>query len=138
MAGERDADAATAAKVAEAEKAKAAVTGPSTTTMVMRQVRDVGAVQFPMLTRTNYVEWSTIMKVMLKGQGLWAAVTIELADEQEDLLVMEAILKVVPLELVTLLGSTDDATSKKAWEKLKTMRLGDERIREARAQHLQR
>jgi hypothetical protein len=91
-----------------------------------------------MLTLTNYAEWSTIMKVMLRGRGLWAAVTTGPADEQEDLLAMEAILKAVPPELVTPLGSADDATAKKAWEKLKTMRLGDERIREARAQQLRR
>jgi hypothetical protein len=69
---------------------------------------------------------------------LWAAITTGPADEQEDLLVMEAILKAVPSELVTPLGLADDATTKKAWEKLKTMRLGDEHIREARAQQLHR
>lgn len=47
------------------------------------------------------------------------------------------ILKVVPPELVTPLGSADDATTKKL-EKLKTMRLDDEHIREARAQLLRR
>jgi hypothetical protein len=39
-----------------------------------------------MLTRTNYVEWPTIMKVMLRGRGLWVAVTTRSAEEQEDLL----------------------------------------------------
>ena len=49
---------------------------------------------------------------------------------------MEAILKAVPRKLVTTLGAADDATAKQAWEKLKTMRLDDERINEARAQQL--
>jgi hypothetical protein len=71
---------------------------------------------------------------MLRGRGLWAAVTTGPADEQEHLLAMEAILRVVPPELVTPLGLVDDATMKKAWEKLKTMRLGHERISEARTQ----
>jgi hypothetical protein len=97
----------------------------------VRQIKDVGALQFPMLTPTNYVEWSTIMKVMLRGRGLWAAVTTGPADEQEGL-------KAVPPKLVTPLVSADDATAKKAWEKLKMMRLGDERIREARAQQMRR
>jgi hypothetical protein len=79
-----------------------------------------------MLTHTNYPEWSTIMKVMLRGRGLWQVVTTEAADEHEDLLAMEAILKAVPPELVTPLGAADDATTKSAWDKLKTMRLGDE------------
>jgi len=119
----------------EAEKEKAKAAGSASTTMV-RQIKDVGSAQFPMLTRTNYAEWSTIMKVMLRVRGLWAAVTTGAADEQEDLLAMEAILKAVPPELVTPLDSADDATAKKAWEKLKMMRLGDEHIREAKAQQL--
>jgi hypothetical protein len=51
---------------------------------------------------------------------------------------MEAIFKAVSPESVTPLGSASDATTKKAWEKLKTMRLDDERIREAWAQQLRR
>jgi len=124
MTGVPDPEATTRMAEAKMEKAKAA--GSASTTMV-RQIKDVGSAQFPMLTRTNYAEWSTILKVMLRSQGLWAA------DEQEDLLAMEAILKAVPLELVTPLGSADDAMTKKAWEKLKMMQLGDKRIREAKA-----
>jgi transposase InsO family protein len=137
MTGEDSPDAAAAAAKAAAEKEKGS-SSSGAAPVAARQIRDVGAAQFPMLTRTNYAEWSTIMKVMLRGRGLWAAVTTGPADEQEDLLAMEAILKAVPPELVTPLGSADDATAKKAWEKLKTMRLGDERIRDARAQQLRR
>ncbi|CAN6305415.1 unnamed protein product [Urochloa humidicola] len=91
-----------------------------------------------MLKRTNYAEWSMIMKVMLRGRGLWAAVTTDTVNEQEGLLAMETILKAVPSELVRPLGSAEDAMAKKVWEKLKTMWLGNERIREARAQQLRR
>jgi hypothetical protein len=34
---------------------------------VVGQIKDVGAAQFRMLTRTNYAKWSAIMKVMLRG-----------------------------------------------------------------------
>jgi hypothetical protein len=136
MAGDYPEAAANAAAAEKERRLKEVGAGCSNP--VVRQIKDVGAAQFPMLTRTNYAEWSTIMKVMLRGRGLWAAVTTGPADEQEDLLEMEAILKAVPPELVTPPGSADDATTKKAWEKLKTMRLSDERIGAARAQQLRR
>jgi hypothetical protein len=127
MAGD-DPEAATKAAAAKKERRLQEV-GAGSSNPVVRQIKNVGAAQFPMLTRTNYAEWSTIMKVMLRGRGLWAAVTTGPVDEQEDLLAMEAILKAVPPELVTPMGSADDATAKKAWEKLKTMRLGNEASR---------
>ena len=47
------------------------------TTYVMKKtVRDVGSVQYPMLTRTNYAEWVVLTKVMLKARRLWAAVIV--------------------------------------------------------------
>ncbi|CAN6310868.1 unnamed protein product [Urochloa humidicola] len=109
-----------------------------TTYVVKKTVRDVGGASYPMLTRTNYAEWAVMMKVMLKARGLFAAVTTGPADEQEDQMAMEAILKAVPPELVTPLGSAEDATAKKAWDKIKTLRLGDDRVRKARAQQLRR
>ncbi|CAN6346150.1 unnamed protein product [Urochloa humidicola] len=109
-----------------------------TTYVVKKTIRDVGGAAYPMLTRTNYAEWAVLMKVMLKARGLFAAVTTGPADEQEDQMAMEAILKAVPSELVTPLGSAEDATAKKAWEKIKTLRLGDDRVRKTRAQQLRR
>jgi hypothetical protein len=75
-----------------------------------------------MLTRTNYTEWSVLMKVILKARRLWAAVTMGVIDEDEDQMAMEAILKLVPSEYITTLGDKDNA--KEAWECLETMRLG--------------
>ena len=100
MAG--DANAEAAAKAAAAEEKGF---DDSTPTLVKQLVRDVGSVQFPMLTPSNYGEWAVIMKVMLKARGLWAAVTTGVADEQQDLLAMEAILKAVSPKLVTPLGA---------------------------------
>jgi hypothetical protein len=36
-------------------------------------VREVSG-QFPLLTKTNYSDWSSMMRVMLRAQGLWTAV----------------------------------------------------------------
>ena len=57
--------------------------GSQTKYVVKKTVRDVGSAQYPMLTRTNYVEWVVLMKVMLKARRLWAAVTMGAADEDD-------------------------------------------------------
>jgi hypothetical protein len=38
-----------------------------------QMVREVSG-QFPLLTKTNYSDWSSMMRVMLRAQGLWTAV----------------------------------------------------------------
>jgi hypothetical protein len=58
------------------------------------------------------------------------------ADEQEDRMAMEGILKAVPPEFITTLGEKD--TTKEAWESLKTMRQSGDRVRKAKAQQLRR
>jgi hypothetical protein len=49
---------------------------------------------------------------------------------------MEAILKAVPLEFITALASK--YTAHEAWESLKTMRLGGDRVHKVKAQQLRR
>jgi hypothetical protein len=36
-------------------------------------VREVSG-QFPLLMKTNYADWLTMMRVMLRARGLWAVV----------------------------------------------------------------
>ena len=86
----------------------------------------------PVLTRSNYAEWEVVVKVMLKARGLWKAVDVGTEDEEDDQLAMEAILKAVPSEYRVALGSKD--TAKDACDALKTMRLGNECARKAKAQ----
>ena len=107
--------------------------GRQTTYVVKKTVRDVGGAQYPMLTRMNYTEWVVLMKVMLKARRLWAAVTVGIADEEDD---QSAILKSVPIEYVVPLGAKDFA--KEAGESLESMRLGGDRMRKAKAQQLRR
>ena len=76
------------------------------------------------------------MKVMLKARRLWATVTMDIADEEDDQSAMEAILKSVPAEYIVPLGAKDSA--KEAWESLETMRLGANCVRKAKAQQLRR
>lgn len=104
---------------------------------MQRTVREVGgAAAFPTLTRTNYTEWSLLMKVMLQARGLWDAVEHGECDEQEDRMAMEAILRAVPSEMISLLATKDSA--KDAWDAIKVMRVGVDRVRKAKAQQLRR
>ena len=74
-----------------------------------------------------------MMKVMLKARGLWRVVQDGTDDEQEDQMAM-AILKGVPPEYVTTLGSKDSA--KEAWTSLEAIRVGSDRVKKAKLQLL--
>jgi hypothetical protein len=51
-------------------------------------VREVGGgTAFPVLTKSNYTEWTILMKVKLKAWGLWVTVEKGEADPQEDMMV---------------------------------------------------
>lgn len=76
------------------------------------------------------------MKVMLRARGLCSTIEDGTRDEQEDQMAMKAILKAVPPEFISALGS--EVTAKKAWEKLTTLRLNGDRVRKAKAQQLRR
>src|SRR6266542_1821243 len=91
-----------------------------------------GSVQYPVLTRTNYADWAIIMRVQLQAQGLWDAVNLGDVNDNEDRLVLAALLRAVPPELVRTLAARDNA--KAAWDTLKTLRVSDDRVREAKAQ----
>jgi len=54
---------------------------------VQRVVREVGSANYPMLTRTNYVEWAVLMQVMLEARYLWEAVSVSGVDRHDDCMV---------------------------------------------------
>nr|XP_020195093.1 uncharacterized protein LOC109780913 [Aegilops tauschii subsp. strangulata] len=90
-------------------------------------VRDGGAGAIPMLTRTNYVEWSILMKVHLQAARLWEAVEMGDADHPDDRTALGVILRGVPPEMLRTLADT-----------VKTLRMGVEHVCESRAQVLRR
>jgi hypothetical protein len=98
-----------------------------------RIVREVSG-QFPLLTKTNYADWLTMMRVMLRG--LWAAVKEGTADEVEDQMAMEALLRGVPLEMAASLASKP--TAKAAWDQLESSCLGSDRACMSSAQRVRR
>uniref|UniRef100_A0ACD5V9N0 Uncharacterized protein n=1 Tax=Avena sativa TaxID=4498 RepID=A0ACD5V9N0_AVESA len=98
-----------------------------------RVVREGGGnAQYPVLTRTNYPEWAMVMRVQLQAQHLWYVIELGAEEEGDDRAALSALLRAVPPELVRTLAVKDCA--KTAWETIKTMCLGCERIREAKAQ----
>ena len=99
--------------------------------------RDGGATaRLLMLTRTNYPDWALLMRVSLQAQGLWTAIDPGYAEYREDHAALSAILQAVPREMLCGLAKHD--TAKAAWDAIKTMRVGVDRVREAKEQGFRR
>src|SRR5436190_9098562 len=97
-----------------------------------RVVSSSGAVELPMLTKTNYHEWSLVMQVSLEALGLWNAVEAVSLERREDQLALAAILRALPADLKA--GLAVKKSAKEAWDAVKTMRIGDARVKEVNAQ----
>ncbi|XP_071684792.1 uncharacterized protein [Lolium perenne] len=104
--------------------------------VVERVVKDVGGGSYPMLTRTNYTEWSLLMKVKLQARGIWDAIELGADDYQEDRMALEAILQAVPTEMMA--GLAVKRTAKEAWEAIRAMRVGSDRVRKGKVQQLKK
>ncbi|WVZ93291.1 hypothetical protein U9M48_039285 [Paspalum notatum var. saurae] len=63
-----------------------------------------GAVELPMLTRTNYHEWSLVMQVSLEALGLWKVVETEKVERRDDRMALAAMLRGVPSDLKATLA----------------------------------
>jgi hypothetical protein len=98
-------------------------------------VREVSG-QFPLLTKTNYTDWSSMLHVMLRARSLWTTVKEGTTDEVEDQMAMEALLCGVPLEMASSLASK--SSTKAAWDLLELARLGSDRARMLSAQRVRR
>jgi hypothetical protein len=95
------------------------------------------SIVYPTLTATNYIEWALVMKINLRAQGLWEAVSgMGVAGDREDMAALSALLRAVPPEMVPVLAVKDTAAD--AWEAIKLMRMGVSRAREATAQRLRK
>jgi hypothetical protein len=97
-------------------------------------VASTGTVELPMLTKSNYNDWSLVMKVSLEALGLWEAVEADKADHREDRLALIAILRAVPVDMKVSLAVKK--TAKEAWATVKVMRMGDTCVKDANAQRL--
>ncbi|WVZ59800.1 LOW QUALITY PROTEIN: hypothetical protein U9M48_009898 [Paspalum notatum var. saurae] len=99
---------------------------------VTKEISSSGS--FPTLTRSNYYDWAACMRVMLQARGLWIAVSIGTDDLTEDRMALEVLTKAVPA-----MGTiANKATAKIAWDSIKLMNVGVERVRKAKASTLRR
>ena len=78
----------------------------------------VGATQWPMLTKDNYIEWSSVMKVKLQVRHMWDAVDTGDVDDYED-------------QRALILSAKGSA--KAAWDAIAASRVGSDRSRFARS-----
>jgi hypothetical protein len=85
---------------------------------MQRVVKEVGgAGTFPILTKTNYADWSLVMKVKPEARGLWEAVEFGSDDRQEDRITLEAILLGLPLDMQGPISTQESASE--AWEAIR-------------------
>lgn len=96
------------------------------------------SLQYPMLMKSNYSAWAMKMKVFMQAQGVWDAIepmnAKAAAEERKDKMAMAAIYQGIPEETLLLLAKKK--TAKEAWEFLKTMHLGADRVKIAKVQTL--
>jgi hypothetical protein len=99
-----------------------------------RDAAGVASTTWPTLTRTNYNTWSLLMKVILQARRLWDIIDTGVGEYEDDRAAMEGILRSVPAEMIPMLAVKE--TAKEAWDAIKTIRVGAERVRESKAQIL--
>ena len=87
-----------------------------------------------MLTKSNYHEWSLLMKVKLQARRLWEAVHVGSVHYENDCRALEALCAAVPTELGTSLANK--ATTKLAWESIAAAHIGGDCVRRATLQRL--
>jgi hypothetical protein len=74
------------------------------------------------------------MKIKLQARNLWEAIKPEDVTLQEDRMTLEATTSAVPQEMLASLAVK--ATAAEAWEAVRSLQIGSEAIRNARAQRL--
>ncbi|XP_021602540.1 uncharacterized protein LOC110607701 [Manihot esculenta] len=113
-----------------------AETGQTVEAVVRAPVKEGGvSLQYPLLTKTNYAVWEIKMQVYMQAQGVWDVVESEdPIDPRSDRIALAAIFQGITEDTLLQLGVKKSA--KEAWDALKVMNLGAERVKEVRAQAL--
>ncbi|CAO2146915.1 unnamed protein product [Urochloa humidicola] len=104
---------------------------------VLRVVWEIGgAANWPMLSKTNYTQWSLLMKLKMKARHLWEAIEPRGVAPHEDCMALEAIASAVPTEMVASLLTKE--TALEAWNAVKEWRIGSDQVQRTEAQRLLR
>ncbi|GJS54680.1 zinc finger, CCHC-type containing protein [Tanacetum coccineum] len=93
---------------------------------------------YPMLSRNNYAAWAIKMRVFMQAQGVWDAVeprtSNTVVEVKKDKMALAAIYQGIPEDL--LLSLAEKETAKDAWNTLKVMYMGADRVKTAKVQTL--
>lgn len=93
---------------------------------------------YPTLTKGNYTAWSMKMIVFMQAHGVWEAVEPSdpkaVIEEKTDKIALAMIYQAIPEEI--LLSLANKKTSKDAWDAIRTMCQGAERVKQAKVQTL--
>ena len=103
--------------------------------MIQTVYKDSGSSStWPMLTKSNYHEWASIMKLKLQARQLWDAIEYQDLPYHEDRRTVEAIIAAVPQEMQMPLS--EKGSAKEAWDSIAAARIGVDRVRRATLQRL--
>ncbi|KAG6780314.1 hypothetical protein POTOM_013168 [Populus tomentosa] len=93
-------------------------------------------IHYPMLSETNYGIWAVKMKIILHSLGVWSVIEGADTDDDKDQGAMVAISQAVPDDV--MMAIAEKQTAKEAWDALREMRIGEDRVKKARVQVLKR
>ncbi|KAL8097202.1 hypothetical protein AgCh_030354 [Apium graveolens] len=98
----------------------------------------VVSLRYPMLTRENYTAWAMKMRVYMQAHGVWTAIESKdpkgSSDDRVDKLALAVIYQGIPEDV--LIAIAEKETAKEAWDAVKVMCQGAERVKKARVQTL--
>jgi hypothetical protein len=100
--------------------------------VTQRVIHEVGeGSSYPTLTKTNYSYWAILMKVKLNARAPWRVIEDGGDDQQEEMMVFDALCGTVPPEMVPIIAKKE--TAKEAWDVIVTMRVGNDCVKKATA-----
>lgn len=96
------------------------------------------SLSYPMLNRANYTAWALKVKVNLQAHGVWEAVSPKdpkaVVEDKVDKQALAAIYQGIPEDI--LLSIADKGTAKEAWDAIKVLCQGADRVKQAKIQTL--
>ncbi|CAM0913149.1 unnamed protein product [Alopecurus aequalis] len=94
-------------------------------------------VHYPQLTDTNYGVWAVKMRIIMRTLGCWSAVDGKGEyDQARDEDAFTALSQSLPDSMVMAIAEFE--TAAEAWEAIRQMRVGEDRVKKARVKQLKR
>jgi hypothetical protein len=94
-------------------------------------------VHYPQLTDTNYGVWSVKMRIIMRTLGCWSAIEGKVDyDQARDEDAFTALSQSLPDAMVMAIAEYE--TAAEAWEAIRRMRVGEDRVKKARVKQLKR